>query len=275
MSKLSTMTPWGFTLEEAVEAFKFRQSVIGDRSAFNGHNPDRSSVYSLFPDLLCRARGCDSMMVARKDLPDFKGKDRLGVSERYCEEHYRKLWNFARQKREKAALRRKAFDEWLAAEKRREIELGHRRYQVKYPHHKADELERKAQERELRGLRAEREQELKDRANLLKKRYTGPPRAGFVYRLYDAEKALLYVGKTYSLKARLFGKGGHAQTKEWFSGVLVVQVTEYRTEADALLAEGFAIRRENPRHNVRVPAQKTGRSPGKVSEYWELVSALV
>lgn len=264
-------TPWGFTLEDAVEAFKFRQSVMGDRSAFNEHNPDRKSVYSMFPRMLCRARNCTDQYVLRKDLPTFKGKERFGIKGDYCEMHYRMLWNFRFAKREKAERRLKEYREWEAAQKRREIELSHRRYQVRYPDHKADTLEREAQGRELAGLREERKLLLKARS---KGRYAGPPRAGFVYRLYSAEQELLYVGKTYSLKARLFGQGGHV-TKAWFEDVLAVHVVEYATETDALVAEGFAIRGESPRYNVAVPAQKTEECPAKVSEYWELVTALM
>ena len=72
--------------------------------------------------------------------------------------------------------------------------------------------------------------------------------SGMVYRLYDADQSLLYVGLT--------GRGWpqrmreHLRDKPWFSSVTAVNLTKYPTLAQAADAEAKAIRSENPRHNI-------------------------
>lgn len=95
-------------------------------------------------------------------------------------------------------------------------------------------------------------------------RYSGPPRKGYVYRLFDAQGRLLYIGKTYNVRARLWGRGGHAHTKPWWPEVASVTATEYRTEEAALDAEAWAIRREKPLHNVERPHPRTPRAPRRL-----------
>ena len=98
--------------------------------------------------------------------------------------------------------------------------------------------------------------------------YNGPARVCYVYRLFDAEENLLYVGKTYSMKVRLFsGETSHAKTKPWFSRVASVQVTAYKSDADALEAEAWAIRREAPLYNKAQPKTRQPRAPRKIASY--------
>ncbi len=100
------------------------------------------------------------------------------------------------------------------------------------------------------------------------RRYTGPPRRGYVYRLRAASGRLLYVGKTYSVRTRLFGgPSSHSQTKPWWPDVAAVEVAVYRTEAAALEAERWAIQRENPLHNIDRLRPSSKRSPACLHRY--------
>lgn len=69
----------------------------------------------------------------------------------------------------------------------------------------------------------------------------------FVYRLYDADDALLYVGMTYDPRNR---RQGHKR-KEWWPEVARFRLTVYSDKATALRAESQAIRAEHPVHNIR------------------------
>lgn len=68
-----------------------------------------------------------------------------------------------------------------------------------------------------------------------------------VYRCYDAEGELLYVGCTGKLRARLWQ---HAKGKPWWADVIAVDLEDYADRADALEAEAAAIGAEAPLHNV-------------------------
>ena len=68
-----------------------------------------------------------------------------------------------------------------------------------------------------------------------------------LYRLYDAEDRLLYVGISGDLKERL---KTHASLKPWWPDVVRKTVQWYATRADAAEAEIKAIGSERPLHNV-------------------------
>jgi predicted GIY-YIG superfamily endonuclease len=127
-----------------------------------------------------------------------------------------------------------------------------------YPCVEADKAEAAAQKAEkLREERAAR-----------RRRYSGPPRLGYVYRLYDADGQLLYIGKTYNVAVRLlWAPQSHAKTKTWFRRVSMVSVTVYRTETDALAAEAWAIQREAPLKNRAHPLPFTKRAPRSLCRY--------
>jgi hypothetical protein len=67
-----------------------------------------------------------------------------------------------------------------------------------------------------------------------------------VYRMWDAEGKLLYVGKS--------GRAGHRfdthSTKRWFPLVVMITLEWHETEAQAVLAERRAIATGNPRYNI-------------------------
>lgn len=74
-----------------------------------------------------------------------------------------------------------------------------------------------------------------------------------VYRLYDRDGALLYVGVTARSTARL---GQHMDDKDWWWLVASAQFEHFPTRADAQAREASLIRTEMPRHNRR-----SGASP--------------
>jgi predicted GIY-YIG superfamily endonuclease len=70
----------------------------------------------------------------------------------------------------------------------------------------------------------------------------------FVYRLFSSDGSLLYVGITWSAKARW---AKHRAKKPWWSQVSLAQVECFDGEREALAAEMEAIRDERPRFNIR------------------------
>lgn len=68
-----------------------------------------------------------------------------------------------------------------------------------------------------------------------------------LYRLYDAQDALLYVGIAHRPETRW---GQHAQDKEWWPEVKRYEVAWHESREEAVLAESAAVASEGPRHNV-------------------------
>ncbi|GAA4987280.1 GIY-YIG nuclease family protein [Actinopolymorpha pittospori] len=75
---------------------------------------------------------------------------------------------------------------------------------------------------------------------------TGEPNA--LYRFFDEDGALLYVGITASLPRRL---GEHAAEKPWWTSLRRITVDHYDSRAAAIAAETEAIRTERPAWNIR------------------------
>lgn len=77
-----------------------------------------------------------------------------------------------------------------------------------------------------------------------------PPPAPVVYRAYDRNCRLLYVGCTKNLPARLRTHAGNGkQAPGWWADVSCVSVEEFPTYDDAWLAESRAIAAEDPLYN--------------------------
>lgn len=74
----------------------------------------------------------------------------------------------------------------------------------------------------------------------------------YVYRAFDANDRLLYVGQTVSVETRL---RAHERHSPWFIFMARVEQVAYPTREGALEAEAEAIATEFPRWNVH------GRSP--------------
>jgi hypothetical protein len=72
-----------------------------------------------------------------------------------------------------------------------------------------------------------------------------------LYRHFDTEGRLLYVGISLSTVSRL---SQHKDTSEWFAAISRVTVERFPTRKDALLAEAAAIATEAPSYNKHIPA---------------------
>lgn len=69
-----------------------------------------------------------------------------------------------------------------------------------------------------------------------------------VYRFFDRDGVLLYVGLTNHLPGRI---REHQESKSWWRHVTRVTVDHYPTRTDAAQAEDCAIRAEHPRYNIK------------------------
>lgn len=73
--------------------------------------------------------------------------------------------------------------------------------------------------------------------------------ATHLYRLYDGQDRLLYVGVTIRSLGERFT--AHASSKPWWGEVVGVHLEWFSHNAAALEAERAAIRTERPTHNIR------------------------
>ncbi|GFN46700.1 excinuclease ABC subunit UvrC [Candidatus Regiella insecticola] len=81
-----------------------------------------------------------------------------------------------------------------------------------------------------------------------------------VYRMYDAEGAVIYVGKAKNLKKRLthyFGIQNNLKTKSLVKNIVQIDVTITHTETEALLLEHNYIKLHQPRYNVLLRDDKS------------------
>lgn len=84
----------------------------------------------------------------------------------------------------------------------------------------------------------------------------GPPHA--LYRMFDNEGQLLYVGITMALHRRLVT---HRRVRSWWRYVAIMEVEYLPSREAALEAERIAIIHEKPAHNMQ---HNGGRKPKKV-----------
>jgi excinuclease UvrABC nuclease subunit len=68
-----------------------------------------------------------------------------------------------------------------------------------------------------------------------------------LYRFYDTEGVLLYVGITKFFEPRL---KQHYKNAEWFFDTASVKLEHYQTRQEVERAETQAIKQESPRYNI-------------------------
>ena len=72
-----------------------------------------------------------------------------------------------------------------------------------------------------------------------------------LYRCFDAEGNLLYVGASKNVFQRIVEH--KVQSGYWFRDVTRVEIQHFGSRKEALAAEAIAINTENPIHNVAIP----------------------
>lgn len=82
---------------------------------------------------------------------------------------------------------------------------------------------------------------------------TSAPQITYVYRFYNAEDELLYVGIAKGIEARF---RQHAKDKPWFNEVARSEAERCMTLPVALAKEATAILSENPKYNRSIPTMK-------------------
>lgn len=82
-----------------------------------------------------------------------------------------------------------------------------------------------------------------------------------LYRLYDIDATLLYIGIAGN-PGRRFEQ--HAKDKPWWGHVTDVRLEHFLTREAAILAEADAIRTENPKHNIMLNRSRPAPMPAGV-----------
>ena len=78
-------------------------------------------------------------------------------------------------------------------------------------------------------------------------------RKTYLYRVYDDQHKLIYVGISLSFFSRL---QQHKKNSVWFDRMASVTLTQYTTREEALFAEANAINNESPQMNIMRPRSK-------------------
>lgn len=91
------------------------------------------------------------------------------------------------------------------------------------------------------------------------------PHPHWVYRVFDADDALLYIGCSLNPAQRL---DGHAVSKVWWEFVRSITVESYPTKAEARVAEAAAIAAEKPRYNIKHKGERQSQSRTLVPTQW-------
>ncbi len=79
-----------------------------------------------------------------------------------------------------------------------------------------------------------------------------------LYRHYDTDGNLLYVGVSHSTIVRLMG---HKCTSAWFDQITTIKIERFDCREDALRAERKAIETESPLHNVKNSLREIPQPP--------------
>lgn len=76
----------------------------------------------------------------------------------------------------------------------------------------------------------------------------------YLYRHFDKDGALLYVGMSTHAMRRL---GQHEYGSSWFVSIATVKIERFETRAETIFAERQAIKNERPIHNIRRTSNPT------------------
>jgi len=71
-----------------------------------------------------------------------------------------------------------------------------------------------------------------------------------LYRHFDKDCNLLYVGASLNVVSRLIG---HKQQSHWFEQIVRIEIEKFSTRKDSFIAERKAIKDEKPLHNISRP----------------------
>jgi excinuclease ABC subunit C len=96
----------------------------------------------------------------------------------------------------------------------------------------------------------------------LKQQVASLPDSPGIYRFYDTDRVLIYVGKAKSLKKRVasyFNKQSqyNRKTEKLVSEIRVIEYTIAHSEFDALLLENNFIKKNQPKYNILLKDDKT------------------
>jgi len=91
----------------------------------------------------------------------------------------------------------------------------------------------------------------------------------YVYRLFDADARLIYIGCTYDVESRL---KSHRHVMWWAPQIARIKITVHPTKAAAHEVERAAITAEKPRWNVN--GKWAARSTFGVQDYADYIKAL-
>jgi len=91
----------------------------------------------------------------------------------------------------------------------------------------------------------------------------------YVYRLFDADARLIYIGCTYNVESRL---KSHRHVMWWAPQIARIKITVHPTKAAAHEVERAAITAEKPRWNVN--GKWAARSTFTVQDYADYIKAL-
>jgi excinuclease UvrABC nuclease subunit len=78
-----------------------------------------------------------------------------------------------------------------------------------------------------------------------------------LYRIFDADDVLLYVGCTANIATRI---PNHQNTKPWWTQVARIEVEQFNSVEQARTAERHALLTELPRHGMTDPSLNVKRA---------------
>ena len=75
----------------------------------------------------------------------------------------------------------------------------------------------------------------------------------FIYKMYDVNKNLLYVGKTTNLESRMTQHFAKQEVKDhpWKKDVNIIEAYETKSQSDMDILEIYCINKERPKYNVQ------------------------